>query len=39
MMCAGPLYGCIISGKDVWNMLGSCLTLHVNRKRGVLTVF
>ena len=39
MMCAAPLYGCIISGKGVWNTLGLPLTLHVNRKRGVLTVF
>ena len=39
MMCAAPLYGCIISGKDDWNMLGLPLTLHTEGKVGVLTVF
>ena len=39
MVCAAPLYGCIISGKDVWNMLGLPLTLHTEGKVGVLTVF
>ena len=39
MVCAAPLYGCIISGKDEWNMLGLPLILHTEGKRKVLTVF
>ena len=39
MVCAAPLYGCIISGKDVWNTLGLPLILHIEGIVGVLTVF
>ena len=39
MVCAAPLYGCIITGEDAWNMLGLPLILHIEGIVGVLTVF